>query len=166
MHVSVKEVVPKHLREEDRHARFGQLAHVGAQFTQPRDFTNLNTADALHHHHVVAAQRPMHSRHMQQRAALKVALELRGISRFAQQIQLVKNSAFVFAHHIQRSQPAAFGGPAIQQPGQCIHHFQVLTDTLAHTGPQHLDHDFAAIEQRGHMDLCDGRSRKRRYVEL
>jgi hypothetical protein len=44
----------------------------------------------------------MHLGHIQQHRVLEIAAQLRGIGRFAHQVQFIEDGPFVFAHHFTR----------------------------------------------------------------
>ncbi len=67
VHVGVEEVVPEHLREEDLHTVRGEHRDVCALGSQGIHVADGHAADALHDHHIDAAEIPIHRRHMQQR---------------------------------------------------------------------------------------------------
>ena len=65
MHVGVKEVVAKYLREKDLHAVLGQPLDVGAGVAQRFDVVALDAEDALHRHDVLPAVIPIDLGHVQ-----------------------------------------------------------------------------------------------------
>ena len=65
MHVGVKEIVPKRLREKNLHAVLGQALDVSAAPLQLLDVIDEHTLNALHHHHVVARVIPINLGHVQ-----------------------------------------------------------------------------------------------------
>ena len=151
--------MPEHLREEDRHAVLGELLDVGAEFSQPRDLRDLDAMDPLHDHDVLAAEVPVHLRHVQQRAAGEVALELRGIAGLAHEVELVQDRLFVLDDDFARPEAPGFRPVLLGEAGERVQHFEVEADRLAHAGTQHLDDDFAAVGQASRRE--PGRSTPR-----
>ena len=71
-----------------------------AQLAQPRDVADRDAVDALHHQHVRAAVVPVDLRHVQQRGAGEIALELRGVGGLAHQVELIEHGFLVLAHDL------------------------------------------------------------------
>ena len=127
---------------------------------QPRDLRDLDAVDALHDHDVLAAEVPVDLRHVEQRAAGEVALELRGVGGLAHQVELVQDRLLVLDDDLARPQAARIRPVSLGKPGEGVQHLEVAIDHLAHAGAQHLDDDLApvgAASRRG-----PGRSRRRR----
>ncbi len=114
-----------------------------------------HAVDALHDHDVGAAQLPVHLRHVQQRRAGEIALQLRGVGRLAHQVELVEDGLVVFAHHLDRPQAPRLAASSAPRAGQRVQHLEVARDQLAHARAQHLDDDLAAVEQPRHVHLRD-----------
>ena len=76
VHVGVEEIVPQHLREEDRHAVLGELWDVGAEFAQARNLGDRHAADALHDHDTGAAIVPVDIGNIQLCRSQKIAPQL------------------------------------------------------------------------------------------
>ena len=155
MHVGVEEIVAEHLREKDRHAVLGELLDVGAELAQPRDLGDLDAADALHDHDVLAAEVPVDLGDVQQRAAGEVALELRGVAGLAHQVELVQDRLLVLDDDFARAQAARLRPVFLGEAGEGVQHLEVAVDRLAHAGPQHLDDDLASVRQRRRVHLGD-----------
>ena len=150
VHVGVEEAVAEHLGEENLHAAFGQQLHVGVLRAQGGDVGHRHAVDALHDQHLGPAVIPVDLRHVDQRRAFEVALELAGVGRFAQQVELVVDDLLVVADHFHRVQATRLAGHAFgdtceqEQPGQ------VLGDDRPQPRADHLDHHvFAAVQARG-----------------
>ena len=73
VHVGMEKIVPEYLGEKYFHAAFGQYLQVDVIGTQGIDITDLYSIDALHHHHVRAAIRPVHLRHVQYVGVAEIA---------------------------------------------------------------------------------------------
>ena len=166
VHVGVEEVVPQHLREEDRHAVFREALDVGAAPAQLVHVADDDAVDAFHHHHFRAAVVPVHLRHVEQVGTGEIALQLRGVRRLAHQVELVDHGLLVLAHHLDRPQPVALARVVAREAGQHVHHLEVALDPLAHAGAHDLGHDVLAGAQPGDVHLRDRRRRERRLVEL
>ncbi|MNH95197.1 hypothetical protein D3C73_478320 [compost metagenome] len=162
MHVGVEETVAEHLGEEDLHAAFGEHFHVGALVGQGREVSDLDAVDALHHQHFRPAPVPIDLRHIQQRRAFEVALQLAGVGRLAQQVEFVVDGFFIIADHVHRVQQARIGGEFFGGTGEDEQPRQVLGDHRFETGADYLDHHFFAGFQLRGMHLRH-RSRGQRF---
>ncbi|MNV06328.1 hypothetical protein D3C71_967010 [compost metagenome] len=118
VHVGVEEAVAEHLGEENLHATLGEHFHVGALVGQGCQIGDLDTVDALHHQYFRPAPVPIDLRHVQQRRAVEVALQLAGVGRLAQQVEFVVDGFFVVADHVHRVQQACIGREFFGGPGQ------------------------------------------------
>jgi len=103
---------------------------------------------------------------MQQVRAREVALQLRGIGRFAHQIELIQHRLFILGDDLDRAHAPAVGPVLLRQVRQCIEHFEVAFDLRPHAGPQHLDDDVLTARQGGAVHLGDGGRRQRRLIEV
>ena len=92
-----------------------------------------------------AAEVEVDLRHVEQRRAREVALQLRGVRRFAHQVELIENRLLVLGDDFQRPQPARVGPVALGEIGERVEHFEIALDHFAHAGPQHLHDDFLAV---------------------
>ena len=163
VHVGMEEAVAKHLGEENFHATFGQQFHVGALVGQGRQVSHRDAVDALHHQHLMAAQVPVHLRHVEQWRAVEVAPQLAGVGRLTQQVEFVVDGFLVVADHLNRAQATGIGGSLFSDAGDQEQPGQILTDDWLEARAHHLDHHlFAGLELRG-MHLCH-RSRGQRLA--
>ncbi|MNG66468.1 hypothetical protein D3C79_247570 [compost metagenome] len=103
MHVRMEEAIAEHLGKEHLNPAFGQQFHVGALLFQRWNIRNRNSVDALHDQHAFAAVIGVNLRHIQHRATVEIASQLDGVGRFTQQVQLVQQGLFIFAHHFTRT---------------------------------------------------------------
>ncbi len=161
----MEETVAEHLGEEDLHAAFGQLAHVGVLPCQTGHVCHRYAIDALHDEHLRPAIVPVHLRHVEQCRALEVAPELAGVGRFAQQVELVVDGLGIVVDHFHQVQAACVDGDAFGGIGQHEQPGQVLADDRLEVRPYHLDHHFLAGTQLGGMHLGHGRGGQRFAVE-
>ena len=135
-------------------------------FTPRAQFLEIADDDAvysLHDHDIDPAVVPVNFRHVQQRRAGKIALQLRGVAGFAQQVQFIENGLAVFAYQVDRAQAARLHPVLIGELGEILQHLEIEIDDLAHSGAQYFDYDFAAAFERGHVHLGNrGRGERRR----
>ena len=155
----------EHLREEDLHAVLGEPLDVRAATPELGDLADQHAVDALHHHHVAAAQVPVHLGHVQQVGILEVAPQLRGVRRLAHQVELVEDGLLVLADDLGGSQAAALGVVIAREAREHVHHLEIALDIRAHAGPQHLDDDLPAVLEHRRVHLRDRCGRQRRLVE-
>ena len=155
VHVGVKETVSKHLREEDGDTVARELWDVDAGIVQPLRLADRNAFHALHDDHGLGAQLPVHLRHHDQLQAFHVAAQLSGIGGFAHQIELVVQVVVELGNHFARLQSLAIGRQPLDPARQGAHQRDVVVDHRQHVGSQHLDGNFAAVLQRGEMNLRD-----------
>jgi len=165
VHVGMEEAVAKHLGEEDLHAALGELAHIGVLPRQPGHVGHRDAVDALHHQHLRAAIVPVDLRHVEQRRAFEIALELAGVGRFAQQVQLVVDGLGVVVDDFHQVQTARVDGDALGAVGQHEQPGQILTDDRLEVRAHHLDHHFLAGTQLGRMHLSHRGGGQRLAVE-
>ncbi len=104
----------------------------------------------------------MDLRHVQQRGAREIALQLRRIAGLAHQIEFIGDGLAVLAHHFDGAHGPRLDPVFVGEFRQRVEHFQVKIDDLAHAGAQHLDHHLIAVLQGGRMHLRD-RSRGQRH---
>ena len=76
VHVGVKKTVAKYLGEENFNAAFSQQFQIDLFPLEGVNVANRHTVNALADHYVLAGQRPVHLRDVNQLAGLKVPLEL------------------------------------------------------------------------------------------
>ena len=119
------------------------------------DLRDRRAAHALHHHHALRAQVPVHRGHEEQRRAGEVAAELARVRRFAHQIELVVEVARELGHHLARLEAAAFGPPALGERRAGLEQREVAGDRRLDARAQHLDRDLGAVVQPAEMHLGD-----------
>ena len=115
MHVRMKETVTENLGKEDPPPPLCERLEIDALTLELRHIADGDTIDTLHDHHLAATKRPIDLGHIKQIGILKVAPQLRGIGRLAQQIEFVKDGLFVFRYHLPRPQPPPFAPIALRQ---------------------------------------------------
>ncbi len=165
VHVCMEEAVAEDLGEENLHAAFGELLHVGALFGQPGHVGDRHAVDALHHQYLRAAVIPVDLRHVEQRRILEVAPELAGVGGLAQQVEFVVDGLGVVLDHLHQVQAAGIDRRTLGGLGQQEQPGQVLADDRLEIGPHHLDHHFLAAAQLRRMHLSHRRGGQRLAVE-
>ena len=107
MHVGVEEVVAEHLREEDlaRRSRPAARCRCRAACRRARSLIGTPWMRSMTMTSV-RQQVPVHLRHVQQRGAGEIALQLRGVGRLAHQVQLIEDGLLVLAHHLDAAAAA------------------------------------------------------------
>ena len=164
MHVGMEEIVAEDLGEEYLHTTLGQLLEIGALGAQGIDIRHRNAVDALLDHDLTMGQRPVNGGHVEQRRALEVALELRGVGSFLVEIELVEQRRFVVLHHFHRAEATRFGDPA-HQAREGVQQADILAHDAIDTGANDLDHDLLAAVQLGGVNLGDRRRGHRLGLE-
>ena len=165
MHVGVKKIVPEHLREENLHAVLRELRDIGAARAQFVDVAHDDAVDALHDHDVDAAIIPVDHGNVEQRRAGKIALQLRGVARLAHQIEFIEDRLAIFAHHLDRAQPARLLPILVRQNRKRVQHLEIALDDFVHPGAQYFHDDFVAALELGRMHLRDRGGGERGPIE-
>src|SRR5690606_9950513 len=165
VHISVKEVVPKRLCEEDLYTVLGKSFDVGTAPLELLDVVDEHAVHAFHHHDVLAAIVPVDLGHVEQVGTGEIAANLRCISRFAHEVELIEDGLLVFTNECHRAQPVSFTPIAIGELRERIGHLDVALDARANAWSYDLDDDFLAVLQTSRMDLRDRGGCKRRLVE-
>ena len=129
------------------------------------DVADRGAVDALHDHDVRAGQLPVHLRDIQGLAAQPVAPQLRGVGRFALEVELVEDGLLVLRHHLHRAQALALLPVALGQVGDDVEEPDVPADDLVDPRAQDLDHHLAAVLEAGGVDLGDRGRRQGGFVE-
>ncbi len=99
----------------------------------------------------------------------EVAAQLRGVGRFAHQVQFVAQVFGEFGDHLARLQALAVRPQPFEQHRQRVEQGQVVLDDRQHVRAQDLDRDFVAavfLLEHCEMDLGDRRRGDRHRVEL
>src|SRR5690606_23693226 len=153
MHVGVEEVEVEYLLEKDFHATLGQQTRVNAGGLDALDIVDRNAVDALGHHDTTCGQVAVYFRDKQQRAEQEVAAHGLGIPGFRFQVQFGADDVGVIIDHARRAEIARVAPQAFEPARAEGHYAPVAGNNLLDARANHLDHDFAAIFQRGRMYL-------------
>ena len=89
----------------------------------------------------------MHLGYVYEIPGFEVAPKLRGVGRFALQVELAVDDAIVFCNHFFRLQATAAARPTGQQPGHVPQQSKILIDRFLYARPQYLHHHITAIGQ-------------------
>ena len=165
MHVGVEKTVAKHLGEKNLHAGAGEGRDVDPRGAQRVDLADRRAVHALHGHHRRVAPVPVDFGHFHQRRAGKVAPQLRGIGRFARQVQFVVQVLGEFGHHFARLQALSIGPQRLDQPGGDVEQRDVFFDQRGDARAQdlqrHLGAGVGTLAQHGKMHLRHRGARNR-----
>ncbi len=82
--------------------------------------------------------------------------QLTGVGCFTHQVQFVKNRLLILPDHFQGSQSPPFFPITLREAGDNVQQFYVAANHLLNGWTQHLDHDFAPVQQPGGVNLGNG----------
>ena len=134
MHVCVKEVMPEYLGKEDFHSTLGECFQIDIVVAQSLDIADLDAINAFHDHDLRTAVVPVHFRYIQQVGAGKVAPQLRGVGRLAQQVELIVECFFELGDHLARTQAFTHRPVTLGQVCHRVQQADVTRDVLLHMG--------------------------------
>ena len=163
--VGVEEVVAEDLCVEQLHALLGELHAIDAGRIEGGEIVDRNAAHALEGEDAGGGVRPDDFGHVEIVRIEEIASQQAGVGAFALQVELVEQGRFDFGDHVERADLVGVGVDPIGQFAERTQQFDIALDARLNIGPQHLDHDFAAIAQFGGMHLGDRGRGQRLLVE-
>ena len=163
MHVGVKKIIPKDLREKDFDPVFGQPLEVHAGRLQAVNILDRDAGHQLQREHIALGQLPVDPGHVITRLAPEIAPELRGVGGLAFQIEFIQQGLFKLLDHAGKTQRPALRIIFFGLLGEVMQQRHVLADQGLDTRPEHLDNKIPAILQFGAMHLGH-RGRGQRFL--